>query len=1130
MPLPEGTSFVLISEVLTGIQDNNNFEFIELYNRSSEIIDLHGWSIWYRLPTSQEDLYIYRWSTTALIPPQGHYLLGRSGQDLGIPVDAQFEEALNTSGGGLQLRQMDGTVQDILGWGNPQADYFESSPAPALKNGFSLERLPGNIEGNSHDRDDNATDFRLLDTPSPQNSGSRLTPAPDAFLELSLQAPSSAEPGTQFDYLLTITNHCAVDAQNLQVTIPIHPDLLVSTIPSSMSLEDSVITWSLPSLAKNETKIVQVSVEVPWTYFDAQIGSYFARADGCPLPAFGIPVSTRIEGGVIPIGTARTLLGADLTIEVIATAYTGAYYAGTGNVKFYLEDETGAIQVQVFEGQGSVSVGIGSRVSVRGNVSTYRGSTQIVPIVVPDDVVILEGPTENPPAPTLASIQDASTDMESLPGKLVQVQGIVTRVKEFSYSYELDLADPTDISQILTLYIDKQTNIQIEQIETGEQYIAVGILDIRDTRHLLYPRIQQDLQQVYSPVPRLEGSAPPLVDSDQAITYTLTAYNHTSEPLTNVTIQAVLPEDTSLLEAQQDGSLYGNTLTWLVPELAPDGGNYTVEFSVTLTDPKLELVNLLTTTLTASEWPEPVTGPVLNTFTGNQVPIWAIQGSSFRSPYLFTSLTTQGVVTGFFPDLSGFFIQEITSDDDPRTSPGLFVTTLEAGITVQPGDLIQISGKVREISGQTALQIIGQTSINLLAQGESLPEAVELNPPATVDEAQVYYEALEGALVKVTGPAVAVSPITKYGEFAVILSEHGVDRLYQGEDNGIAIMVDDGSNITHVDNSTLPCSVTTGDTISQIIGPLAYTYSRYKVEPTTLPQVTPSGMQPSTLQPATNGEFSLMTWNVENLFDSLEPNPTDPPKPLPSEYRLHLEKVANTILVAGVPTFVALQEIENLGVLEDLAEHDLLAPYSYDPVLIEGFDSRGIDVGYLVRSDQASILDVQQRDAPEGLFSRPPLLLKLEVESGEKTAILYLLNNHFISMSAGLEATEPQRNAQAAWNLKLVQEIMLDEPEAYVAVMGDLNSFFESSPIQTLRDGGLVHVLDLLPPEQRYTYIFEGESQVLDHILITESLLDLLARVEILHVNADFPLPAADDASPWHKSDHDPCVATFSVK
>jgi len=77
---PSQASGVVISEVLAGVQGNNNLEFIELYNASEEIVDLQGWTLWYRLATSEDDLLVYRWKRQALIPPHGHYLLVRAGQ------------------------------------------------------------------------------------------------------------------------------------------------------------------------------------------------------------------------------------------------------------------------------------------------------------------------------------------------------------------------------------------------------------------------------------------------------------------------------------------------------------------------------------------------------------------------------------------------------------------------------------------------------------------------------------------------------------------------------------------------------------------------------------------------------------------------------------------------------------------------------------------------------------------------------------------------------------------------------------------------------------------------------------------------------------------------------------------
>ncbi len=119
--------------------------------------------------------------------------------------------------------------------------------------------------------------------------------------------------------------------------------------------------------------------------------------------------------------------------------------------------------------------------------------------------------------------------------------------------------------------------------------------------------------------------------------------------------------------------------------------------------------------------------------------------------------------------------------------------------------------------------------------------------------------------------------------------------------------------------------------------------------------------------------------------------------------------------------------------------------------------------------------------------------------------------------------------AQAAWNVAVLEAIQADNPQALVAILGDLNSYTQSLPVETLQAAGLVHVFDLDPRASWYSYIYQGFSQTLDHILVTPSLFELLQRVDILHVNADYALPEAGDPSPLRKSDHDPVIATFSL-
>ncbi len=1121
---------LLISEVLGGKKGNNNFEFIELYNPTSGPLDLQGYSLWYRLGEKQEPVRIARWTTSVLVPAHGHFLLVRDGQDMGLEPDATFDQAINLSKGGLELRDAEGNRVDALGWGAKAPPSFtEGQPAPSLVNGQSLERLPGGEKGNAQDSDENAADFVLREQPSPQNTASDPTPAIAKRLIIAAEAPETIEPGSDFAYTFTITNHTGETLHDLVAILQLPKLLKVGDLPDGVSATDQGLEWRVDALEDNASVRVSIPVSAPWTYVAARLQSYQVKASDWPNAAAGPTVTTRIEGGVIPIATARTLQGAQLTIEGVATMYTGGYYAGGGNVKFYMEDDTAGIQVQVFGGQGVVSVHIGDKVRVKGTIGAYRGATQIVPDVVPDDIEILQkADPEHLPQPQPVSIADALKD-ETLLGRLVQVEGTVTRNEEFTYSYGIDLADKE--GNILTLYVDKGTHINPETIEKGQLYRASGILEIRDGKVQLYPRVQSDLVEVFPPILRVTADAPLSVQPGQPITYTGSVFNHTPDPMTQVVVTAKAPTGAKVLKVSEGGKAQKGQVTWRLKTLPPEGGRADVWFIVSAPTSGAEAIEFAGFSATAEQWPEPATSPALITFLSDTVPIWAIQGPGDRSPYVMKWVEVEGVVTGAFPDLPGFFIQDLQPDKDPDTSEGIFVNTirLEDFPTVAEGDIVRIWGQVRETSQQTQLMVEAAEDIQVVEEDAPLPDPIPLDPPTAKSDANRYYERMEGMLVAVKEPAVAVSPTSKYGEYVIVLAKHGVDRLWrwQHEANGIAIMVDDGSSERHDDRSTLDYVVYTGDHVSDVVGPLAFTYDNYKIEPVAPPQVDPISHTLPELPPLKPNQFAIMTWNAENVFDAKPPNPSNPPLPSPAEYRLALAKMADTIRRAGYPTIVGLQEIENIEVLEDLAQQDAILEQAYQPVLIEGFDSRGIDVGYLVRGD-AEILDVQQYNAPEGLTSRPPLLIKVNIDVDGEKQVVYVINNHFTSMSAGVEITEPRRTAQAEWNVHILKDIILaQDPEARVAIIGDLNSFFDAWPIQVLRDAGLDHVLDDVRPDQRYNYIYQGESQVLDHILITRNLFQQLRATHILHVNADFPPPKPDDPSAERKSDHDPIIAIF---
>ncbi len=131
-------------------------------------------------------------------------------------------------------------------------------------------------------------------------------------------------------------------------------------------------------------------------------------------------------------------------------------------------------------------------------------------------------------------------------------------------------------------------------------------------------------------------------------------------------------------------------------------------------------------------------------------------------------------------------------------------------------------------------------------------------------------------------------------------------------------------------------------------------------------------------------------------------------------------------------------------------------------------------------------------------------------------------------MAGGEAATEPRRSAQAKWNIQVMAKLLAEDPTARFIIIGDLNSFYDSKPIDLLREAGLIHVFENLPPGERYNYIYQGVSQTLDHILVSPELRDAIREVVVLHVNADFPPAEPGDPSPIRKSDHDPVIAIFA--
>ncbi|MCP4419115.1 MAG: hypothetical protein GY805_21070, partial [Chloroflexi bacterium] len=719
-------SSILISELLLAVPGDNQQEFIELYNSTEDVQSLAGWTLWYRLKESQDEQLVIAWEDDDEIPGLGHYLLGHDAQDVGALPDSLFELNLSERKGGLLLRDAAGETVDVAGWGEDSPEgYFAGEPIAAPESGASLERLPGGDAGNGQNSGDSASDFAALSAPNPQNSGSLVTPQPADLLSLSLVAPEVVQPGTEFVVAVEVTNVSETAVSNITVSIPIAPYFELLVLSNGAELANGRLSWNIPELAANASQTAEIRLNSPFTYVDTLLKGSFVAADG-RLTTFGPVQLIAMAGGSVPIGTARTLEGSTVSIEGVATMHTGGLYAGSTGTKFYIEDETGGVQVFVPGGIDDVQVTIGDRIRATGVVTLYRDSIEVIPDDFSTDIELIEsGATWES---TTIPIADYQLDDEII-GLLTTIEGTAVRIEEFSYSYEMDIADAE--GNITLLYIDKLTGVSAEPYDIGNQYSVTGISEYYSGRYQIYPRLQTDIAEIFPPILTIDLDAPNNVSEAGEMDVTITVHNYTSETMSNVQIRTNPPQGAVLAEILDDGVLESGTIFWNIAELAADGGIATVTYQLAAEAELGEQILVASASATADQWPDEVTTAAFSTFVGNGVPLWAIQGDGISSPYVRDNVSTSGVVTAVFPDLGGFWLQDLFPDGDSATSDAVFVLLADGlRFSAAVGDLLDINGRVREISSQTTLFIEADADVVLNSSGYTgVFEPVPYNPP-----------------------------------------------------------------------------------------------------------------------------------------------------------------------------------------------------------------------------------------------------------------------------------------------------------------------------------------------------------------------------------------------------------------
>jgi endonuclease/exonuclease/phosphatase family metal-dependent hydrolase len=436
---------------------------------------------------------------------------------------------------------------------------------------------------------------------------------------------------------------------------------------------------------------------------------------------------------------------------------------------------------------------------------------------------------------------------------------------------------------------------------------------------------------------------------------------------------------------------------------------------------------------------------------------------------------------------------------------------------------------VAEYFGMTELKL---TAVTTTATVGPIVAPVMLSVPAAGETAAAaYLERHEGMRVALP-PQVFVAGTNHFGTAYSVAASTGRTALYRGEDLAPRLGL------------TRPLGwlcAKQGDSAAAVAGALAFVGGVFTVvlDVDQPPAIVDGGRRPDEPPgPAAADEVTVATYNVENFFDHDPPGPVPGPVPYPAEVARRARSIA---LGLGAPDVVALQEVENRRVLDDLVARPELASAGYEPVHVEGPDSRGIDVALLYKRALFELLTVTTHQRcttlqppvvpdqhcllPGGgegniLFGRPPLEVALRhLASG---TVLVVVVNHFKSMSGG-GPTGSARVEQARVTREVATHVRAEQPAARLVVLGDLNDFEDSAMMGELTAGGALVNLHPRPlPVEDYSYVFSGVRQVLDHILVPPDQPTRDFRAQ--HVNADFCAPAPDDPSEdaQHVSDHDP--------
>lgn len=366
-------------------------------------------------------------------------------------------------------------------------------------------------------------------------------------------------------------------------------------------------------------------------------------------------------------------------------------------------------------------------------------------------------------------------------------------------------------------------------------------------------------------------------------------------------------------------------------------------------------------------------------------------------------------------------------------------------------------------------------------------------------------------------------------------------------------------------------------TLKNLTGVLNYSYRAYTilVDANYKPEISGS-VKASPLPATTARQFSVAGMNIENFFDDQDDPAIREDIVSADGFERRLKKISKAIReYMMMPDVVGIIEAENQTALQRLADRinkDAVAAGKADPkyeaFVIDGNDGRGIDSGFLIKSSRVKKIEIQQfgkaekfKNASGGeevfLNDRPPLMLRASINDPKTNQPFEftVVANHLKSFLGYNDPKQSdnvrlKKRLQAEFLAKWVQDRQTKNPSEKIILLGDFNAYqFNDgivdqigtitgkpaakgevmNPSEDFVNPDLIDLVDRIKADQRYSYSFDGNAQVLDHIIVNEAMNRYVYNFGYVRLNSDFPESLrSDDQRVERFSDHDAAIAYFT--